>query len=154
MSRLHPILLAAALSLPTGAALALTSQEVIDDLSAQGYTRIEVKVGPTQIKVEAIRGTEELEQVFDSATGNVLKSEVDRVDADDNVTPGVTVRNRNRDFVGARGDDDDDRDDDRDDDDDDRDGDDDDHGHDDDDHDDDHGGNSGHGGGDDDGDDD
>lgn len=141
---------------------ALSTQDVIDGLSAQGYTRVEVKVGPTQTKVEAIRGTEKLEVVYDNASGTTLKSEVEAVRPGEDTAPGVSIRNRDRDFVRVRDNNDDDStddnsdddgvdgDDDGNDDDNDDDGD-DDH---DDDGDDDHGDDSGHGGGDGDGDDD
>jgi hypothetical protein len=97
----------------------------------------------TQTKVEAIRGTEKVETVFDRATGEVIKQEVETVRSGEDTRPGVEIDNRNRDFVdSARSDDS--RDDDRrsgrgdDDDDDDRDdGRDDDRGDDDDDNDDD-----------------
>lgn len=126
-------LLASALLLTGQAALALTSEQVIDDLTAQGYTRIEVRNGLTQTKVEAIRGTTKLEVIYDQATGAVLKTETEAVEPGDDTTPGISVRNRNRDFVRVSGrddsddsdddvsgsdddDDEDDRDDDRDDD--------------------------------------
>ncbi len=139
-------------------ALALTTDDVIATFQADGFTRIEVKQGPTQIKVEAIRGTEKVETIYDAETGNVLKSEVETVGPNENIRPGVSIRNRGKDFVDVGDDDDDDDDDDNDDDgdddddsdDDDDDGDDDHGGHggdDGDDGDDDHGGNSGRGGG-------
>ena len=106
MSRYRMILIAAALSLTGGAALALTAQDVINTLSARGYTRIEVKTGPTQTKVEAIRGTEKLEVIYDNASGDTLKSEVQAVEPGENTAPGVSVRNRNRDFLRGDGNDD------------------------------------------------
>lgn len=132
----------------TGAAASLTVDGLIGDLQAAGYTRIEVKQGPTQVKIEAIKGSEKVETIYDMATGTVLKRETDVVDAGDNTAPGITIRDRRDDFIDAvRGDDDDgvdddngdddDRDDDKDDDrDDDR----------DDDHDDDNGGDDDHDG--------
>lgn len=135
----------AALLLTAGSALALTSQEVINDLATQGYTRVEVKNGATMMKVEAIRGAEKLEVIYDSATGTVLKREVEAVESDDDTAPGFFVRNRNRDFL----EDDDLNDDDSFDDDDDSDDDDDDRMDDDDDDDDDKGRGRGRGGDDD-----
>ncbi|MCU0900609.1 MAG: PepSY domain-containing protein [Cypionkella sp.] len=85
------------------AALALTPEQVVSDLQAQGYTRVEVRIGPTQMKVEAIRGTEKLEVIYDRSTGSVLKTERERVEPDDSTTPGVSVRERGRDFVRVRG---------------------------------------------------
>ncbi len=92
-------LLAAAFLLTGQAALALTAEQVVNDLRSQGYTRIEVRNGVTQTKVEAIRGTEKLEMVYDRATGAVLKSETEAVGLTDNTAPGVRIRNRNRDFL-------------------------------------------------------
>lgn len=77
----------------------VTPQALATDYQAQGYTRVEIKTGPTQIKVEAIRGTTKTEVIYDKATGAVLKSETEAVDGDDNTRPGVSIRNRNRDFV-------------------------------------------------------
>ena len=91
--------LALGLMLSGQGAFALTADEVVTDLQAQGYTRTEVRVGPTQIKVEAIRGTEKLEVIYDKATGAVLKTEMDQVRLGENISPGVSVRDRNRDFV-------------------------------------------------------
>jgi hypothetical protein len=80
-------------------AFALTADEVISDFQSQGFTRTEVWVGPTQIKVEGIRGTEKVEVIYDRATGQVLKTETELVSAGENTAPGVSVRERNRDFV-------------------------------------------------------
>ncbi|MGJ8602950.1 MAG: hypothetical protein ACSHXH_02410 [Marivita sp.] len=90
------------------------TDQLVSDLQAQGFTRIEVKNGLTQTKVEAVRGTEKVETVFDRATGAVIEQEIERVDSDDDTAPGVSIRDRNRDFADAgRSDDDDDDDDDR-----------------------------------------
>lgn len=137
---------------------AIDTNALVTDLQAQGYTRVEVKTGPTQTKVEAIRGTEKVEVVYDSASGAVLKSETEAVRPGDDISPGVSIRNRDRDFLGGgrRGhsDDSDDLNDDSDDSSDDASDDsgdsgDDDHGdddHGDDDHGSDHDGGRGHGG--------
>ncbi len=86
-----------------------STDQIVSDLQAQGFTRIEVKTGLTQTKVEAIRGTEKVETVFDRATGDVIKQEVETVRAGEDTRPGVEVRSRDRDFVdGSRSDDRDD----------------------------------------------
>jgi hypothetical protein len=113
---------------------AINTDTIATDLQAQGYTRVEIKKGISQIKVEAIRGTEKLEVIYDIETGAILKQEVETVRPGENTAPGVSVRERNRDFVRVRGNDDDDNGDDNNDDNDDND-------------DDDDGDNSGHGGG-------
>ena len=68
---------------------------------ADGYTRVEVKIGPTQAKVEAIKDSTKTEVIYDLATGTVLKTETETVDDDDSTAPGVFVRNRSGDFVGV-----------------------------------------------------
>ena len=69
------------------------------DLQSQGFTRIEMRETPNQLKVEAIRGTEKVETIYDKSTGAVLKSETEAVGAFENTTPGVSLRQRNRDFL-------------------------------------------------------
>jgi hypothetical protein len=102
-------LLATALILSAGAAYAaVTPEQIAAGYTAQGYTRVEIKTGPTQMKVEAIRGTEKLEVIIDTATGAVLKTETEAVGAFENTRPGVSVRDRNRDFLRVASSDDDD----------------------------------------------
>ena len=151
------IAFAAAFLLVGGAGFAASANDqIIADLTGKGFQRIEIDNGVNQIKVEAIRGSEKLELVYDRNTGALLKQEMEQVRAGEDTAPGVSIRDRARDFVeGARAgreDDGDRRGRGRDDDDDDEDEDDDDHGRggdDDEDRDDDRGR-----GGDDDGDDD
>lgn len=140
----------AAVALTAGAAFAaIDGNALADDYLAQGYTFVEVKVGPTQTKVEAIKDGQQIEVIYDNETLAVLKQETETADGDDATRTGKEVRTVGRDFTGHDDDDDDDdgpgHDDDDDDDDDhdsghdDDDDDDDDHGSDHDD-DDDHGG--------------
>lgn len=98
----------AALSLLAGAAWAQSvgqsvTDQVVSGLQAQGFTRIEVKEGPTQIKVEAIQGTTKVEYVYDIRTGDVLSQETERVDGDDDTRPGVEIDQEDEDFVRAEG---------------------------------------------------
>jgi hypothetical protein len=96
----------------------ITPDTVIADFTAQGFTRVEVKTGPTQTKVEAIRGLDKVEVVYDTATGTILSRETETVDAGDDTAPGFEIRNRDRDFIrvaDGRPSDDDDFDDDHDD---------------------------------------
>lgn len=155
-------LIAALATAVTGAAAHAQSlnDQIIADLTAKGFQRIEIVNGLGQTKVEAIRGTEKLEVVWDSATGQIIKQETEQVRVGEDTTPGLRIRERARTFVDvSRLDDDDDDDEDRrgqgreDDDDDDYD---DDHGrgYDDDDDDDDRDDKSGRGGDDDDDEDD
>lgn len=103
--------------LPASAALAGFNLDTrISQLQAEGYDRIEVKDGPTQTKIEAMRGNEELEEVYDEATGELLERETE-MPSDDDMSPGVKIRQVDKDFVGQddeHDDDDDDEDDDHD----------------------------------------
>lgn len=72
-------------------AYGLTVDEVVQDFTAQGYTRIEIDASSTRIKVEAIRGTEKVEIVYDAVTGVILKSETGQVTSDDSTTSGVSI---------------------------------------------------------------
>ncbi len=91
-------------------------EALVTQLQSEGYTRIEVTRGRTQVKVEAIRGTEKVETIYDAVTGAILKTENEAVRPQENTNPGVRIRDRNRDFVKSRGSDDDDDDDNDDDD--------------------------------------
>ena len=68
--------------------------QAVSQLTEQGYTRIEVKRLGTTVKVEAQRDGRELEVVYDSATGTVLKQEVNQIRAGDDTTPGVYISGR------------------------------------------------------------
>jgi hypothetical protein len=102
-------------AVPVSAASMVDVDALVADLEAQGFEYIEVKQGPTQIKVEAIRGDQKVETVYDAASGEVLKQEVEHA-GDDAGRSGVSVRSRDDDFAddggdGSRGHDDDDDDD-------------------------------------------
>lgn len=130
-TRLMLFAAAAALSVNMAHA-AISGTDLAQAYLSQGYDYVEVKVGPTQTKVEALKGSAKVEVVYDNETGSILKQEQEVADGDDLGKTGSEIRTVERDF--EDGDDDDDRDDDEDD----AHGDDDDHG--DDDHgDDDHG---------------
>ena len=83
------------------------TDQILADLTAQGFDHIEIAEGPSQIKVEAMRGTTRLEVVYDIATGKILKQEVDE-NSDDPVSPGVTIEDSATDFVGIEEENDDD----------------------------------------------
>ncbi len=84
----------------TGLSLAaVDTNALIDSLQSQGYTRVEVKEGPSQVKIEAIRGTEKVEVVYDKETGAVLKSETETVQPGDDIAAGVSVDTRDEDFL-------------------------------------------------------
>ena len=91
------------------------NDQIIGNLTDLGYTRIEIDTGITQTKVEAIRGTQKLEVVYDRATGSILKEEREAVEASDDTAPGIEIDQEDEDFLkiaGAVFDNDDDDDDD------------------------------------------
>ena len=91
------------------------ADQVISRLQAEGFNYFEVKNGPNQVKIEAVRGTQEVEYVYDLTTGALLKQEAGTSDADDRNRSGVRTRNEDRNFVDddeRSGRDDDERDDD------------------------------------------
>ena len=111
---------------------------VIEKYRGMDFDYVEVKSGLTQVKVEAIKGTDKIEVIYDKSTGMILKQENERAESDEIGRTGFEFDARNRDFLDDDDDDDEDEDDDRrsgrddDDDDDDRSGRDDDHDDDDD----------------------
>ncbi|MEZ5913426.1 MAG: PepSY domain-containing protein [Paracoccaceae bacterium] len=107
MKRFH-ILTAALLLAGTASFAAVDPNAVANQYADAGYSRVEVKVGPTQIKVEAIKGDAKVEVVYDKETGEILKSESERVRAGEDTRPGISVRDRSGDFVDGSDDDDDD----------------------------------------------
>ncbi len=107
------MMMAAGFGIWGGMALAAVNTDaLVADLQQQGYSWIEVKRGPTQIEVEAVRGTEKIETVYDIATGEILDHEIDRASRREQNRTGVKVRDSLRDFE-DRDDDDDHDDDDR-----------------------------------------
>lgn len=121
MNRSKTLISALAFMIGSGLSMAsagaLTDQ-VVADLQSQGFDRIEVDEGPTQVKFEAIRSTDgvKVEVVYDSATGTIIKQEQDTVTPGTNVTPGVFIESDDEDFVDNNDDNDDDGSDDNDDD--------------------------------------
>ncbi|WP_413717217.1 hypothetical protein [Silicimonas sp. MF1-12-2] len=75
------------------------NREIVATLQAEGYDFIEIKNGPTQVKVEAIRGTEKLELIYDRETGELLKREVEAASASEAGRSGVEIDTRSRDFL-------------------------------------------------------
>ena len=88
----------------------ITADELVAAYQAEGYTKIEVKTGLTQIKVEAIMGTTKVEVIYDAATGAILKQEIRPAGPTAPSAPALSVAQVNRDFLGggSNGDDDDD----------------------------------------------
>ncbi len=74
------------------------ANDVVASLRDQGFTFFEVKNGPTQVKIEAIRGNEKVELIIDRATGAILKQETESA-GDDAGRTGMQVDSRDRDFL-------------------------------------------------------
>lgn len=92
------------------------ADQVVADLQAQGYSVVEVELGPNQVKAEAIMGDTKIELVYDRATGEVLSREEEKADAEDMADTGLEIEQSASDFIDADGneiddDDDDDKDD-------------------------------------------
>lgn len=80
-------------------ALAQTNPKVLGDkYILQGFDFVDVRVGPTQIRVEAFGNGQEVETIYDRATGNVLEVEVYSFEGRPNGS-GVRVRDANEDFL-------------------------------------------------------
>ena len=110
------LMMTAAMFVATAATAAITPESVVDTFKADGYGSIEVKVGVSQIKAEAIKDGVKVEVVYDKETGAILKQESEA--AAGAATGGVEIKFEDRDFVrGDKADDDgvDDNDDDSDD---------------------------------------
>jgi len=78
----------------------VSSQDVIDSLQAQGFTPVEVKTGPSQIKAEAVRDGQRIEVVYDSASGQIIKQEFGPAGAQAGAG-GIEVNVEGDDFVNA-----------------------------------------------------
>lgn len=93
------LIAAAAMMMPLGAAHAqLSPARLAQDFVAAGYSRVEVKTGPTQTKVEAWSATTKMEVIYDTATGTLLKTESEMLTGTAPVA-GTSIRERGRDFV-------------------------------------------------------
>ena len=87
---------------------AIDAQLLAEGLIAEGYTSVEVKQGPTQTKVEAVRGTSVLETVYVTATGGIISQETQPADAEDLAQTGIEIKITDEDFedIGDENDDD------------------------------------------------
>ncbi len=89
----------AAIGLSAGAAFAaIDGNQLADDYLAQGYSFVEVKIGPTQTKVEAIKGATKVEVIYDNETGDIISQETETVAGDDATRTGKEVKSVGRDF--------------------------------------------------------
>ena len=97
--------LSAAFAFSASMALAaITANDLVTAYQSEGYTRIEVVTGLTQIKVEAVKGTSKVEVIYDSATGTVLSEETGFARRKDRAA-GVEMSSSATDFTHGSGDD-------------------------------------------------
>lgn len=84
----------------------VSTDGIAADLQAHGFTNVEIKVGPTQVKAEGYNpnGTK-IEVVYDRATGKIQKQEMSRTRAGYDMTQGVSVRQQSEDFYDGSDDD-------------------------------------------------
>ncbi|OWY04872.1 hypothetical protein B6V73_02055 [Thioclava sp. JM3] len=84
----------------------VSTDGIAADLQANGFTSIEIKVGPTQVKAEGYNpdGTK-IEVVYDRETGKIQKQETYRTRAGEDMTQGVSVRQQSEDFYDGSEDD-------------------------------------------------
>ena len=95
----NPIVITAIFGLWAGTAqAAITVQDVVSSFQDAAYTGIEVKEGPTQIKVEAFKDGVKVEVVYDKATGTELKRESEAAETTVGGT-GVEVAATDDDFT-------------------------------------------------------
>jgi hypothetical protein len=87
---------------------AIDATALADAYLAEGYDFVEVKVGPTQTKVEAIKGTTKVEVIYDNETQAIIKQEQETADSDDVGRTGKEVKTVGEDFEDGDDDDDDD----------------------------------------------
>ena len=93
------------------------SQQVINDFEGNGFTRVEITAGPTQLKAEGYRGGEKTEVIYSLETGEILSLETEATDdEDDDTEPGIEFYNEDEDFIDDEEDDEDEDDEDDDDD--------------------------------------
>jgi len=105
-TKMKRFFLSTTLAMVLSAGVAMASpfdDQIVSSLQSQGFERIEIRTGLTQVKVEAIRGQDKVEIVYDLATGAVLSQQTGRIRANDTVVPGVESRNENRDFIRVGG---------------------------------------------------
>ena len=95
---------------------AIDPKSLADDYIAKGYTYVEVKQGPTQTKIEAVKGNVKVEVIYDNATGLIIKQESEAA-GDYAGRTGIEIDYRDEDFEDDDNDDDDDEDEDDDEDD-------------------------------------
>lgn len=108
MNRTIPVSIAFALWSGVAHSDAFTDS-VVQQYQDMGFDYIEIKEGPTQVKVEAIMSDgRKVEVIYDRETGQILKQENERAESDEIGRSGVDIDSRDSDFLDDDGDDEDD----------------------------------------------
>ncbi|WP_432256465.1 hypothetical protein [Limimaricola sp. AA108-03] len=100
---MRKVFMAATAFVALGATSALASPKgemLMQKYRAAEYTRVEIKEGPTQYKVEAVKNGRKVEVVYDRNL-RVIKKEYEKADADDD-RPRYRIRSKPKDFVRSR----------------------------------------------------
>jgi hypothetical protein len=105
-TRLMMFTAAAALSANMAQA-AIDAQALANAYIAEGYTYVEVKVGPTQTKLEAVKGDRKVEVIYDNATEKPIKQEFEDAEGDDLGRTGIEIKTSDDDFEEVDDEDDD-----------------------------------------------
>ncbi|CAN1548817.1 hypothetical protein MCELHM10_02086 [Paracoccaceae bacterium] len=81
------------------------TDSIVQNLQNQGYTNIDVLIGPTQVKVEAYQPSSKIEVIHDLATGALLKQETEtlEVDDDEDFSSQVEIEDVAQDFLDSEG---------------------------------------------------
>ena len=77
---------------------AIDPQALADSYIAQGYTYVEVKQGPSQTKLEAVKAGNMVEVVYDNETGGIISQETQAADAEELAQTGVEIKSTDKDF--------------------------------------------------------
>ncbi|MEM9432384.1 MAG: PepSY domain-containing protein [Pseudomonadota bacterium] len=98
MKRMLSLTTALTLVAPIAQADSFTDQvtKAFQDL---GFEFIEVETGPTQVRVEGLRGRQIYEVIYDRSTGDILTQDVDFADLEDLERSGVVLIAREEDFL-------------------------------------------------------
>lgn len=94
-------------AIPTDSTGNASADAIIGQFTSGDYQFVEAKLGPTQLKIEAIRGGLKEEYVFDVESGDLLKKEIEAAEADETGLMGFEFDMRDEDFIDDHDDDDD-----------------------------------------------
>lgn len=86
---------------------AIDAQALADGYIKDGYTYVEVKVGPTQTKVEAVKDGTVTEVIYSNETGKIISQETQAADEEESALTGVEIKTVDEDFEDTDDEDDD-----------------------------------------------